>query len=212
MDLHWIGVGTWKALDEKINVRHTEAWRVTLDNAALSSDEALEKIVDEACLNEKLRLIKNVPLDAYKESQRNLIEKEKRIEALLQNFWEQMGNVLNFYYTNNIQNTDVDQLEKAILKIEKLLNIPGGQHMVGGGTLSKVKRKTASSVNESSPPAPLSHDEVIPYRNLLALMTKLGIDHKAVEPMIENEARRHPNLTRKELIERIVKRLERYSK
>jgi hypothetical protein len=212
MDLHWIGVGTWKAPDEKINVRHREAWQVALENAAHSSNQALEQIVDEACLKEKLRLIKNVPLEAYKDSEGDLIEKEKRIEALLQNFWEQMGNVLNFYYINNIQNNDVDQLEKAILKIEKLLNIPGGQHMVGGGSLSKVKRRTVSSIDESSPPAPSSHDEVIPYRNLLALMTKLGIDHKAVEPMIENEARRHPTLTRKELIERIVKRLERYGK
>ena len=212
MDLHWIGVGTWKAPNDTINVRHREAWQVSLDNAAQSSDHALEQVVDGACLAEKLQLIKHVPLDAYKESQRNLIEKEKRIEGLLQNFWEQMGNVLNFYYANNIQNNDVDQLEKAILKIEKLLNIPGGQHMVGGGTLSKVKRRTTSSISESSPPAPSSHDEVIPYRNLLALMTKLGVDHKAVDPMIENEARRHPTLTRKELIERIVKRLKRYGK
>ncbi len=209
MDLHWIGVGTWKPPNDIINVRHLEAWRLNLDNAMHSSDEALEQIVDEAYLTEKLRLIKNVPLEAYNESEENLIEKEKRIEALLQNFWEQMGNVLDFYYTNNIQNNDVDQLEKAILKIEKLLKIPGGQHMVGGGSLSKVKARPASRNPENAPPAPASRSEDQQYRLLLS---KLDSSYKVAEAMIANEQGRYPALTREEAIARIIKRLERYGK
>ncbi|HUI88728.1 MAG TPA: hypothetical protein VLX61_08360 [Anaerolineales bacterium] len=209
MDLHWIGVGTWKATNDVIDVRHLEAWRLNLDNAMRSSNEALEQAMEDAYLTEKLRLIKNVPLDSYKECRANLIEKEKCIEALLQNFWEQMGNVLESYYASHVQNDDVDQLEKAILRIEKLLNIPGGQHMVGGGSLSKVKRKTASNVPEYAPPAPSSKSEEQQYR---ALLTKLDGNYKVVEAMIANEQRRYQTLTREEAIVRIIKRLERYGR
>ena len=209
MDLHWIGVGTWKPANDVINVRHLEAWRLNLDNALHSSNEALDQAMEEAYLAEILRLIKNVPLDAYKECRANLIEKEKCIESLLQNFWEQMGNVLDAYYTSNIHNDDVDQLEKAILKIEKLLNIPGGQHMVGGGSLSKVKPKPSSNVPEDAPPAPSSKSEDQQYR---VLLSKLDGSYKVVEAMIVNEQRRYPALTREEAIMHIIKRMERYGR
>ena len=209
MDLHWIGVGTWKPANDVINVRHLEAWRLNLDNAVHSSNEALEQATEDAYLAETLRLIKNVPLDAYKECRANLIEKEKCIESLLQNFWEQMGSVLDAYYASNIHNSDVDQLEKAILKIEKLLGIPGGQHMVGGGSLSKVKPKPASNIPENAPPAPSSKSEDEQYR---VLLSKLDGSYKVAEAMIANEQRRYPALRREEAIVRIIKRLERYGR
>ena len=241
MDLHWIGVGTWKAPSDLINERHVEAWRIGLENTMHSRDEVLEKIMDEACLSEKLRLIKDVPntyrnnwltyrerrtgldvamderlrwrrngvVETRKDGETIQREKAKAIEALLQEFWEQMGNALEFYYNNNIRNKDMDQLEKAILKIESLLRIPGGQHMVGGGSLSKVKARSASHVPENAPPAPASKLEEERYRELL---TKLKGSYKTAEAMIANEQRRHPALTRDEAMARIVKRLERYGK
>jgi len=208
MDLQWIGVGTWKAPNDLINVRHLEAWRLNLDNAMHSSDKALEQIEEEAYLNEKLRLIKNVPVEAYKENRGNLIEKEKRMEALLQNFWEQMGTVLDFYYANNIQSRDVSQLEQAVLKIEDLLAIPR-YHVPGGGSFSKVKRRASSHIESDAPPAPSSKLEEQKYR---VLLTKLDGSYKVAEAMIANEQRRYPNLKRDEAIEHILKRLERYGR
>jgi hypothetical protein len=208
MDLHWIGVGTWKPSNDVIDVRHLEAWRLNLDNATNSSSEALERALEDAYLTEKLRLIKSVPLEAYKECNSKLVEKEKCIEALLQNFWEQMGNVLDFYYSNNIQNEEVKELEGAVLKIEKLLHI-GGAHMVGGGTLSKVKPRPASRIPDNAPPAPASKTEDQQYRLLLS---KLDGSYKVAEAMIANEIRRFPDLTRVQAIARIVKRLERYGR
>ena len=208
MDLHWIGVGTWKPSNEVIDIRHLEAWRLNIDNATNSSNEVLERTMEDAYLTEKLRLIKSVPLDAYKECKSNLFEKEKCIEAILQNFWEQMGNVLDFYYANNVQTEEVYKLERAVLKIEKLLNI-GGAHLVGGGTLSKVRSRPASHIPENAPPAPASISEDQQYRLLLS---KLDGNYKVAEAMIANEHRRYADLTREEAIARIVKRLERYGR
>ncbi len=211
IDLHWIGVGTWKIPNEIssewINGRHMEAWRISRENAMRSDDNVLNSILDEACLNEKLRLIQEVPFAAYQKHQTKYAQKQKIIEALLWDFWEQLGDALDDYYENNIHDKEVEKLERAILKIEKLLKIPGGAHMVGGGSFSKVKDRVHCA--EDTPPAPSSKSEDQQYRILLA---KLDGNYKVAEAMIANEQRRYPTLTREEAIVRIVKRLERYGK
>jgi len=211
IDLHWIGVGTWKIpneiASEWINGRHMEAWRISRENTMRSDENVLNSILDEACLNEKLRLIQEVPFAAYQKHQMKYAQKEKIIEALLWDFWEQLGDALDDYYENNIYNKEVEKLERAILKIEKLLNIRGGAHTVGGGSFSKVKSRIHNT--DDTPPAPSSKSEDRQYRILLV---KLNGNYKVAEAMIANEQRRHPILTREEAIVHIIQRLERYGK
>lgn len=216
INLHWIGVGTWKIPDqissEIVTDRHLEAWRLNRENTFRSDTQVLQETMDEAELNEKLHLIQTVPFEACHQHQARYPEKEKVIEALLLDYWDQLGDALLFYYNANSTSRALAEIERAVLMMEKLLNIPKGQHTAGGGSFSKVRRKHRSPIDENSPPAPSSYDEVAPYLQLLAKLTELKVDFKAVEPMLENEARRHPNLTPREQIERIVKRLERYGK
>ena len=98
--------------------------------------------------------------------------------------------MLDDYYKNNIYNPEVEKLEKAILKIEKLLNIRAEQHMVGGCSFSKVKAdRPAGPV--IAPPAPASKTEEEQYRILLA---KLDGSYKVAEAMIANEQNRYSGL------------------
>ncbi len=97
-------------------------------------------------------------------------------------------------------------MEKAVLRLERLLKIPRG-HMLGGGSLSKVKREPETAMSDDAPPAPTSKYEAEQYRLLLKL---LDGNTKVAEGMIANEARRHPGLERAELIRRIVSRHERH--
>jgi hypothetical protein len=211
MDLIWIGVGTWKIPNDissdTINERHMEAWRMSRDNAFRSEGHLLNSVMDDACQNEKLRLVKHVAAAYQKELTKFYTQQPKIIEALLWDFWEQLGIALDDYYKNNIYNVEVEKLEKAILTIEKLLNIPGRAHMVGGSSFSKVKNRPAGPVNP--PPAPASKTEDEQYRILLA---KLDGSYKVAEAMIANEQKRHTGLRREDAIVRIVKRLERYGK
>jgi hypothetical protein len=211
MDLNWIGVGTWKIPNEissdTINKRHMEAWRISRDNALHSEDRELNSMLDNACASETLRLVQNVHTAYLKEQQKFYTQKPKIIEALLGEFWEQLGIALDDYYKNNIYNVEVEKLERAILKIEKLLNISGGAHIVGGSSFSKVKNRPAGPVNP--PPAPASKTEEEQYRILLA---KLDGSYKVAEAMIANEQKRYAGLKREAAIVRIVKRLERYGK
>jgi hypothetical protein len=212
LELHWIGVGTWKMPDEitneLINDQHLEAWRINRDNADRSTSKTLESVADESYINEKARLILNTPLAAHQKNQMKYSDKDVLIECLLQNYWEQLGDALQIYYKNDDHSDDLDTIEKAVLKLERLLNISQGQHMIGGSSMSKVRSKS-EPIEQEGPPAPATRSEADQYRRLLS---KLDGNYKVAEGMIEHEARRHPDLIREELIKRIVNRFERYGR
>jgi hypothetical protein len=215
LELHWIGVGTWKIpneiTSEVINDQHLEAWRINRENAARSSDPAIDSIADEAYWNEKIRLIQAVPLAAHEKNQAKHADQDVLIECLLQDYWEQIGIALEIYYKNGARSSELETIENAVLKIEKLLRIkvPYGRHFVGGGPMSKVRSHSASTAANDAPPAPTSRFEAEQYQILLS---KLEGNYKVAEGMIANEARRYPNLKREKLIERIVLRFERYGR
>ncbi len=212
LELHWIGVGTWKMpdelSDERVREQHREAWRLSRENAERSEPEAMDAISNEAYLNEKLRLIQEVPLTAQQKNQAKYADKGVLLECLLQDYREQMGDALEALYQGGAASPELESLEKAMLRMERLLKIPRG-HVIGGGTMSKVRRQPAPSMSDDAPPAPSSRFEAEQYR---ALLGKLDGDYRVAEGMIENEARRHPDLERAELIRRIVARFERHGR
>ena len=81
VELHWIGVGTWKTPVQIVPERHLEAWKLSQENMKNSSDEALKKTEAEAMIHKLELLIRSVPLDAYEEingSGRQLKRRSKR--------------------------------------------------------------------------------------------------------------------------------------
>lgn len=67
VELHWIGVGTWKTPVQIVPEKHLEAWKLSQENIKNSSDEALKKTEAEAMLDKMEALIRRVPLDAYED-------------------------------------------------------------------------------------------------------------------------------------------------
>lgn len=212
LELHWIGVGTWKMPDqitsEEINDQHLEAWRINRDNWDRSLNKTLESIEDESYLNEKARLIQNVPLAAHQKNQTKYSDKDVLIECLLQDYWEQLGDALQIYYNSGNYSADLETIERAVLKLERLLKITEGQHMIGDSTMSKV-RSNPEPIVEDAPPAPTSQAEAYQYQKLLG---KLEGNYKVAEGLIANELRRYSSLKREDLIRRIIDRFERYGR
>ncbi|HTP03286.1 MAG TPA: hypothetical protein VMJ64_18055 [Anaerolineales bacterium] len=212
LQLHWVNVGTWRMPDElgqdQIRDRHQEAWRLNRENARQSSPENLERSAQDAYYNEKVRLIQRVPLEAQQKNKAKYSEKSLLVECLLQDFWEQIGDGLTAYYDNPNHPPELETIEKAVLRMERLLKVQRG-HMIGGGSLSKVRTEPGTSMEDETPPAPTSKYEAEMYSMLLA---KLDGDYKAAEGLIALEGRRRPDLGRAELIHRIVTRHERYAR
>ena len=67
VELHWIGVGTWKTPIELVPDKHLEAWKLSQDNAKQESKGALGKVEAEAIIHKYQTLIRAVPIGVYDE-------------------------------------------------------------------------------------------------------------------------------------------------
>jgi hypothetical protein len=126
---------------------------------------------------------------------------------MLQDFWEQLGEALDLHYRNGTPSSDLEELEEVVLKVEQLLRISQLGHVLGGGTMSRVRKRDERRVSMDAPPAPASRAEAAEYQGLLS---KLQGDYRVAEAMIANERRRHGELNREQLIARIVERFGRH--
>lgn len=67
VELHWIGVGTWKTPVELVPEKHLEAWKLSQDNIKNGSDPVMKMAEKEAMLQKMEALIRSVPLETFEE-------------------------------------------------------------------------------------------------------------------------------------------------
>ena len=65
VELHWIGVGTWKTPIELVPEKHLEAWKLSQENAKNESKGSLEKVEEKAIIQKLQTLIDTVPIEVY---------------------------------------------------------------------------------------------------------------------------------------------------
>jgi len=68
VDIHWVGIGTWETPIEIVTEKHLEAWRLSRENMARSSEGALKNFEEEAIQQKMITLIQDVPLAKYQSS------------------------------------------------------------------------------------------------------------------------------------------------
>jgi hypothetical protein len=213
LELHWIGVGTWKIPDESseeaVSAKHIEAWRMNRENTSRLESEALDRVAQNARLEHKLRLIQDVPLARHARNRSRYSDKLVLMQCLLQDFLEQLGDALDIYYRAGTPSSDLEELEDAVSRLEHLLKISQIGHVLDGGTTSRIRKREDWDTTLEGPPAPATRGEALQYRALLA---KLKGDYRVAEAMLANEKRRHNELSREQLIARIVERFERHGR
>jgi len=213
LELHWIGVGTWKVPEASkgavVDEKHLQAWRMNRENAERSGRMALEAVAGTALLDAKLRLLQEVPISSHQKNQQRYSERNVLVECMLQDFWGQLGDALDVYYRNEIYSPEVEALEHAVVKIEDLLGIQQLGSVLGPSFTSRVRSRSGSSTREQAPPAPASRSEGAKYQLLLG---KLDGSYRVAEAMIANEGQRHSELNREQLIARILQRFERHGR
>lgn len=96
VELHWIGVGTWKTPIEKISEKHMEAWTISRENIEKESGSVLERVLQDAILQETMRLIQDVPVAAYRTSIEKHPERKNAMQALLLAYRQQLISARDF--------------------------------------------------------------------------------------------------------------------
>jgi hypothetical protein len=98
VELHWIGVGTWKTPVEVeiVPEKHLEAWKLSNDNLARESPEVLDKIEADAILQKTMMLIQDVPIAAHLKATMDEKDPRKAMRALLLAYHQQLMEAAEF--------------------------------------------------------------------------------------------------------------------
>lgn len=96
VELHWIGVGTWKTPIEIVPEKHLEAWKLSNENLYRESPDVLGKLEDEAILHKTITLIQDVPIEAHLKAISEEKEPKKAMRLLLLAYHQQLLEAAEF--------------------------------------------------------------------------------------------------------------------
>lgn len=96
VELHWIGVGTWKTAVEIVPERHLEAWKLSNENLYRESPEVLSELEKEAIMQKTVSLIQDVPVAAYLKATSEERDHKKAMRALLLAYHQQLIETVEF--------------------------------------------------------------------------------------------------------------------
>jgi len=102
VELHWIGVGTWKVPVEIVpetkivSEEHLEAWKISNDNLYRENPVVLDKIQKEAIIQKMIALIQDVPLTGYQKATDAENEQKMAMRTLLQDYRQQLLEAAEF--------------------------------------------------------------------------------------------------------------------
>ena len=96
VELHWIGVGTWKTPVEIVPEKHLEAWKLSNDNLYRESPEVLGRLENEAILQKTITLIQDVPIAAHMKATMEEKEAKKAMRLLLLAYQQQLLEAAEF--------------------------------------------------------------------------------------------------------------------
>ena len=101
LELKWVGIGSWQPPEQIILERHQEAWKLSRQNRMRRSPLTLQKIRNEASLQERVRLIQSVPVVAYKEEEEAQTDNLKIMRKLLNAYRAQLMDTKETLEKNN---------------------------------------------------------------------------------------------------------------
>jgi hypothetical protein len=96
VELHWIGVGTWKTPVEIIPEKHLEAWKLSNENFYRESPEVLRELEKEAIMQKTVSLIQDVPVAAYLNRTDDDQDHKKAMRSLLLAYHQQLIEAAEF--------------------------------------------------------------------------------------------------------------------
>ena len=124
VDLHWIGVGTWRPPNEIITEKHIEAWRISLENLGRGSESAIESLGQDIKTQKKIQLIQDVPLARFHKDRANNRDYDYIVKGLLVAYREQLVKIKELLEES--QRPVPDEILQAVKYIERAMGIKHG--------------------------------------------------------------------------------------
>ena len=96
VELHWIGVGTWKTPVGIVPEKHLEAWKLSNENLYRESPEVLNKLESDAILEKTIMLIQDVPIAVHSKVTMDEKEAKNAMRLLLLAYHQQLLEAAEF--------------------------------------------------------------------------------------------------------------------
>lgn len=123
VELHWIGVGTWKTPVDIVPEKHLEAWKISRENFDKGSDKATKKLIEETTIQAMTTLIQDVPIGAYTTATKEFIDHNKAMRSILKSYQLQLIETRDFIdakaKATQEEKTIAERIQQAISKIIK---------------------------------------------------------------------------------------------
>jgi hypothetical protein len=202
VELHWIGVGTWKTPAEIVPEKHLEAWKLSQENLFRESTGVLQSLEQEAIVQKMVTLIQDVPVAAYQKAAGDEREHTNAIRSLLLAYRQQLVEAAEFMEEKG--ETVSSSIVEAINIIAKATGIAGWHWLNNlppepdeGGPLGDQLQDSLGSGDVPRTPESAFNE----------LVQLLDGDQATAERHVRAEGRQSPDATRLELIERAIIRV-----
>lgn len=191
VELHWVGIGSWRTPNQIIPEQHLEAWQLSMDNQA-RRDSGTPNLGAQHII----RFIQEVPLDRFAESQREQRTHQETMFGLLVGYREQFMQILHIMEKKHerINSRIINRILRSLEHINQILGLSNDfpAHWVSPNPFETNSNGETTESTESS------------YNMLVQLV---GGDQATADRLIEHERTQFPNASRQELIERAIERL-----
>jgi hypothetical protein len=176
IELHWIGIGTWKVPIELVSEKHLDAWKMSRENEGMANDRAVESTKKNAKIQKIISMIQTIPLEVFENGINIIDDIDKAVGALLKEYRKQMNE--NYEQRLTKKRKTPPTLVAALFFIERMFwrNVP-----------------------PPAPPSPETPDEDRLHRELLK---KIG-SWEVIERLVAIELVFTPLAIREELYRKI---------
>ena len=204
VELHWIGVGTWKTPPEidVVPEKHLEAWKLSQENLYRESQEVLNRLEGEAIIQKMVTQIQDVPVAAYQKATGDEREHNNAMRSLLLAYRQQLTEAAEFMQAKG--ETVSPGIVQAMKIIAEAMGITDW-HWVSNDSPEPDEGEPPSEKAPDSMEARKSRTSEFAFNELVQLA---GGDQTA-ERLIRLESRMSPSASRLELIESAIARLRR---
>lgn len=209
VELHWIGVGTWKTPAEIVPEKHLEAWKLSQENLYRGSPGVLEGLVEEAIIQKMAILIQDVPVAAYQSVTDGEREHNNAIRSLLLAYRQQLIEAADFMYEKG--ETVSSSILQAIDMISKVIGFTDW-HWVGEASRESDRGEPPNDQPQyptEGPENPRAGPQSprTPEAAFEELVRLVGGDRAKAERLVRLEGKLFPDASHLERIERAIERL-----
>ena len=202
VELHWIGVGTWKTSVEIVPERHLEAWKLSQENLYRESQEVLDMWEKEAIIQKMVTLIQDVPVAAYQKAAGDDREHNNAMRSLLLAYRQQLLEAAEFMQEKG------ERVSPGIVQAMKIIAEAMGitdWHWVSNDSPGADEAEPANG--QPQDPIDSAEKPRSPESAFVELVQLVGGNQATAERLIRFERIRDPGASRLELIEQAIARL-----